>query len=424
MKRRKISLNILILLSALLLNTVGGTLQAAYAAQDFVESNIEFFADNLNIDCKSGSAAKAKSSDNAETVFRFLVANNFASNDNKPYSAVQAAGFLGNFKTESGFDPAIIQRDRNGQPQAYDATRAMDSGVTGYAFGLAQWDGGRRVALLKFAQEQGADWRDLVTQLDYLKKELDGAEGEGLAKDTEFSTTTDPKVAAVRVRVVFERAGVPSDETRQSAAQGYYDKFKNLAATASGSPSSSASCSSGGTVGNGQPSAFAGDGAIIYNQCDRQWGSNPYGNTGKTTCSSGCGPSAMAMVITALTGKKVTPTETIAYANTRNLYIDGAGSSWTTPNVLAEHWGLKASAVGSTVDAVNEVLRAGGMVVLSGTGTAPFTSSGHYIAIRGVTADGSWQVFDSAGRDPNIKYKPREVMANAATGSMRAITKP
>ena len=41
--------------------------------------------------------------------------------------------------------------------------------------GLAQWTGGRGYKLFKFAQDRNLDWRDLGTQIEYFKSEMDGS---------------------------------------------------------------------------------------------------------------------------------------------------------------------------------------------------------------------------------------------------------
>ena len=60
-----------------------------------------------------------------------------------------AAALLGNNQAESELQPSIIQSNAT-----YNETKAMDATLGGYAFGLAQWDSGRRVNLLHYAKSQ------------------------------------------------------------------------------------------------------------------------------------------------------------------------------------------------------------------------------------------------------------------------------
>ena len=181
-------------------------------------------------------------------------------------------------------------------------------------------------------------------------------------------------------------------------------------------------------------SQFSVDGFAVYRQCDSQWGAKPFG--GSTVCTDGCGQAAMAMVITALTGKTVTPDQTAAYGTAHDMWIDGSGSSWDTPVVEGTHWGLRVESTAWGVDEVNGVLARGGMVWVCGDKstppTTPFTADGHCIAIRGLTSDGKWKVFDSAGvwvneatnetmRTSDAEYDPGAVIAYSSGLSAHAI---
>jgi hypothetical protein len=106
------------------------------------------------------------------------------------------------------------------------------------------------------------------------------------------------------------------------------------------------------------------------------------------------------------------------------MYISGTGSSWDVPKIVTE-WGLVPTKINMDVETINAVLRAGGMVELSGSGPMPFTSGGHYIAIRGVTASGKWLTFNSAyrGSDPDAEFDPSLILTYANAGSTYSITK-
>ena len=165
--------------------------------------------------------------------------------------------------------------------------------------------------------------------------------------------------------------------------------------------------------------AYANDGAIIYEQCDPQWADAPFGTS--SVCTAGCGPSAMAMIITALTGETVTPDMTAK--DGASAYVAGAGSSYSLPSILAEKYNIRTEGISNTVSAYNEVLNNGGMVWLCGSGPLPFTQGGHCIAVRARTSGGKWLVFDSAGRDPNTEYDPQVIVSNANGYSPSAVYK-
>lgn len=168
---------------------------------------------------------------------------------------------------------------------------------------------------------------------------------------------------------------------------------------------------------------YADDGAIIYMQCDNQWGSSAFGSS--TICEAGCGPAAMAMIITALTGKTVTPDMTARDGS--DAYVPGSGSSYSLPSILAKTYDIRTESIPNTVDDYNKVLNKGGMIWLCGAGPLPFSDNGHCVGIRGRTSNGKWLTFDSSqgyyGHDSNKEYDPKTVVINARSGSASAIYK-
>jgi lysophospholipase L1-like esterase len=173
------------------------------------------------------------------------------------------------------------------------------------------------------------------------------------------------------------------------------------------------------TVGNGQDTQYI-DGFAVYNQYDSAWRDKPFGSS--TIGPSGCGPAAMAMIVTALTGKKVLPPEVATVA--AEMYVPGAGSSWQIGPFVAAKYGLKSAPVEANVAAISQALINGGLVVAPGQGAQPFTSGGHFIVIRAVTADGKWRVGDSGHRDTSSKnWDPETLVAMMRDGGVYAITK-
>ncbi len=360
----------------------------------------------------SGGAVVISGNDVAEKIFRFLTTTSFTSFGNKPFNALQAAGVLGNFQQESTMNPGAVEPS------------------PGTGIGLAQWSSAngnhRKATLLALASSQGKPWQDLTVQVTMIRNEISNAYGGSLVK-AGFESVSTPQQASFIFQKVYEGAGIPAQSKRDAAAAAYYEKFKNLA------PSTDSTAASGTTADStasqsctpvASTSNFASDGFVIYNQYDPKWANLPFGTS--TIAAAGCGPSAMAMVITALTGKSVTPADTTAYANTKNLHTS-AGSSWTIAAVLAQYWGLKANNISASVVAINQVLTAGGLIVTSGSGASPFTSGGHYIVIRGLTADGKWKIGDSngtiGGQNSNTSWDPKQILDIANAGNIVAVTK-
>ncbi len=184
----------------------------------------------------------------------------------------------------------------------------------------------------------------------------------------------------------------------------------------SGTPQLAATGCSGG-------SDFTANSFIVYDQSDPRWANLPYGDT--TIAATGCGPAAMAMIITALTGKPITPDLTAAYGAANGTYdTNNDQSNSNIASVLAPNWGLKAAKLDAGVSTINTSLQAGGLVILAGTGPDPFTTQGHYIVIRGVTPSGNWKVGDSfPNATDKAEYNPAEVMSLTSPGSVYVVSK-
>lgn len=151
---------------------------------------------------------------NAEKIYDYLIKNVDGS---KPKSV---AAHIGNMAVETGntFDPKIVQGNNE-----YKEDIAKDESVGGYALGIAQWDSGRRVNLIKYADKQNKSWSDFGVQLDFMVNH-DGTDSDTIKKilksDGSINSTTE------RIMTEWERAGDTSSlSQRQSAANKFYSKF-------------------------------------------------------------------------------------------------------------------------------------------------------------------------------------------------------
>ncbi len=157
--------------------------------------------------------------ENVKAIWAYLTTTALSTNGGKPLTPAQAAGVMGNMEAESSFDPSAIE----------GGVARADKG-----HGLAQWTFGRwdgDTGLSNFAAAQGKPWDDLIVQLEYLKWELENTESAVL-QDPQFASTTDPSVAAVQWRVVFERADpdLAHDDRRTGVAIAVYNSFGGSAA--------------------------------------------------------------------------------------------------------------------------------------------------------------------------------------------------
>ena len=389
------------LIIAVMVATIGIAPSKVIAADTIFRSinNQLFYAPETA--CTTGAGEGTSSlvgNDNLEKILRFYVG--------KGLSLVQAAGIAGNYKQESGFNPSIIQ---GGAIAGEDYAP-----VNSVGFGIAQWTfTSRQAPLVALAKSTNRPINDLSLQLDYSWQELNGSHKYALGP---LKATTDPVEAAF----VFHRDYEGSADTlemirvgRGGVAQTIYNEFKSKipdgsTAEASTIPGTSLSC-----TGDGKGAGVI-NGFTVYDQYDPDWANIPYGIS--TVGPAGCGPAAMAMIITSLTKQRVTPKETAEYGNiNRTARDDGlAGSKHNLHTIIGAKWGLRSVAVGKDVAKINQGIKDGGLLILSGTGAAPFTDLGHFIVVRAVTPEGKWLIGDSngvAGQENSKKeWDPTEVL--------------
>lgn len=148
---------------------------------------------------------------------------------------------------------------------------------------------------------------------------------------------------------------------------------------------------------------------VYFNQGEEPWGSMPYGPS--TIGYAGCGPTSLAIVISTLTGQNVNPQMTSAYAINNGEYMPGAGTSHSFPTNAAHHWGLTCERVGKNMEYVMSALKQGKMVVeICEAYTITGGSSGHFIVLTGVTADGYITIADCGSRERSAKvYNPETI---------------
>ena len=137
----------------------------------------------------------------------------------------------------------------------------------------------------------------------------------------------------------------------------------------------------------------AGETQVVYfSQLDERWSDAPYGSS--TVSRSGCGPTSMSIVVSTLTGTTVDPPHMAVWAYQNGYYCDGNGSYHDLIPKAAKNYGLTVEGNLSPqgiVDALSE-----GKLVAVIMAKGHFTKNGHFIVLRGVTAEGKILVVDPA----------------------------
>lgn len=172
----------------------------------------------------AGNSNQCQSTDTSVTVTtsadKEAVAQSIHDNLKRVAGVTEAgiAGYLGNMEVESGFNPKSIEASAT-----YDETKAMNASLSGYAFGLNQWDSARRVALLTYAKSQNKQWSDPSLQLDFALNH-DGTNSDLLKQGLKM---TDVNQATEFLRAKWERGGQGTTTKRQAFARNWYAKFSN-----------------------------------------------------------------------------------------------------------------------------------------------------------------------------------------------------
>lgn len=371
----------------------------------------------------STSESSLTGNSNEEKVFKWFVS--------KGFNAAQAAGMMGNISVESSFNPFRMQTTYSNS--GIESVLPPDA-HSGYnkAFGLVQWDGGRRQQVLKKTIEKFPDY---VTLINSYGKSADGYKDAEPAKGDAFLTfqlefvyqelengytrvyneikaQPDTVEGVVNSAEIWNRkyeVSADRSQKRHEIAKGYYTQFKDSAASIT--PADGSGSANAGDCGS-EP---AGD-VVWYSQCDPKWGTVGY--AGNTICAVGCGPSSMAIILASLIDKNITPKDVAAVAGNQS----GGTSSWQALIAgVNQKWNVGISGKPLTMDEAVEFVKSGkGYVWMGGSGNPPFTKVGHLVAMVGVTSDGKVTIADPYGEGPGHQkmgnYTVAEIEAQTGSG--------
>lgn len=363
---------------------------------DYFASNDILFYDPNASECTTeantattGSTSQIVGNDNAEKIYSYLTG--------KGLTGQQAAGVLGNFQQESGFDPAIIQggsiADKNYTP------------VNSVGFGLAQWTfTARQGPLVALAQSSGRSLIDLSLQLDFLWQELNTTHASSLVS---LKNETTPERAAYVFHRDFEGSADSESfviQVRGGNARALYDKYKNLTPSdTSTTATAQSSCTPQSSEGGIKEALFLSDRFTLYDQCDSPWGDRKTPR-GETMCKEAATPTALAMIAKNMTGSNTNPSDTIDYYTSHGLWSATGGSSLSSPLSAASEFGLQVASISDKddINAYKAVFEKGGLIMAISTGSAPFSTNRHTIVIRGIASGGEFMIADPNPSDSII----------------------
>lgn len=141
---------------------------------------------------------------------------------------------------------------------------------------------------------------------------------------------------------------------------------------------------------------------VYFNQTDEARSGQMYGSDPLST--HGCGPTAMAMAVSSLTGETVDPEEMARLCVEQGYWCKSHGSYLSIVQGVAEHYGLSCESVDlETLDPDDLCLRlSDGDLAVALMTKGHFTKGGHFILLRGVTLGGEILAADPASRDRSL----------------------
>jgi hypothetical protein len=152
---------------------------------------------------------------------------------------------------------------------------------------------------------------------------------------------------------------------------------------------------------------------VYFNQLDSRWADILYG-TSSTIGEAGCGPTALAMIVSTLTGTYHDPVKMSEWAVANGYRCEGNGSYHSIIPDGARAFGLQAEGATSKDAAKIAEALADGKLVGAIMGKGHFTSSGHFIVLRGVTETGKILVADPASQSRSEQEWDFDIILNEA----------
>lgn len=145
---------------------------------------------------------------------------------------------------------------------------------------------------------------------------------------------------------------------------------------------------------------------VSYIQTDPQWRNKPYAVKGEATTigGSGCGPTAMAMVLATWADHKVTPLTECNWAQAHGYKAKGGGTFHSYFAAAAARYGLvsyqlnSASIYGQAGSGYHDIAKAAidrGDLVIACMGPGTWTRSGHFVLVWKI-GDGTVYINDPA----------------------------
>ena len=139
---------------------------------------------------------------------------------------------------------------------------------------------------------------------------------------------------------------------------------------------------------------------VYFNQGEAPWASAAFGPD--LIKGFGCGPTAMSMVVSTLSGQVVDPAQMAQLAAQQGYCAPGSGSYLSLVEGMARYFGLTAQPCGEISAGELCPRLASGQLMVALMGPGHFTTGGHFIVLRGATLTGQVLVADPNSRERSL----------------------
>ncbi len=140
---------------------------------------------------------------------------------------------------------------------------------------------------------------------------------------------------------------------------------------------------------------------IYYEQTWDAYTSYPYGSN--TVGGYGCGPTSMAMVISNITGNRVSPTYMADWSVEHGYYVRGRGTAYGLFPAASNAFGIDCDTIAKGDHAAIKAALREGKYLITVVRSGDFTNGRHFLLIRGITEDGKLLMGDSGKYENSLE---------------------
>lgn len=162
-----------------------------------------------------------------------------------------------------------------------------------------------------------------------------------------------------------------------------------------------------------------------YAQTDSKWAGYKYPPAG-TIKDAGCCPTSMAIALSTITKKNITPKDTADYAM-KNGYVVESGTYDSFCPAIAKSYGVNTKSYSANdIDKVKQELAKGNKIAVAWMKNGHFTRAGHYIVLTGVekmNGKNYFTVYDCNAPNSNYERNNYDGLIEVVNNSSKAIVK-